>query len=178
VDITLVDGGAVAEDDAGEPRVAVGSSSHRGDPETRGRQIADVASLCQPGVIAVTVLHPRRFQFVTGMLTGPRSFRSIAATRRPVKKSKGTPLGFPVATDTDVSDAARQVGGIYLASLSAFSLAGYALACNGGDDNSCIKYFDIRVNLFFKGKFVKLHVCARVRASLPLGYPCTKRWTP
>jgi hypothetical protein len=97
------------------------------------------------------------------MLTGPRSFRSIAATRRPVKKSKGTPLGFPVATDTDVSDTARQVGGIYLASLSAFprSLACYALACNGGDNNSCIKYFDIRVSLFFKGKFVKLHVCAR-----------------
>jgi hypothetical protein len=53
------------------------------------------------------------------------------------------------------------VGGIYLASLSALlrSSTGYALACDGGDDKTSIKFFDIRVRLFVKGNVVNLHVC-------------------
>jgi hypothetical protein len=161
VEIPRVNGSADAEDDADEARVAVDDSSRRGDPGTGRRQVVDVASLGQPGDFIVTVSHPRRFQFVTGMLAGPRSFRSIAETTRLIKVSEGMALGFPVATPTDVSDIARQVGGIYLASLSALlrSSNGYALACDGGEDNTSIKYFDIRVRLFVKGKSVNLHVC-------------------
>jgi hypothetical protein len=95
------------------------------------------------------------------MLAGPLYFRSIAATTRLIKVSEGMAFVFPVATPTDVLDIARQVGSIYLASLSALlrSSTGYALACDGGDDNTGIKYFDIRVTLR-KRKFCQL---ARLR---------------
>jgi hypothetical protein len=143
VEIPCVDGSADAEDDADEARVAVDDSSRRRDPGTGRRQVVDVSSLGQPGDFIVTVSHPRRFQFVTSMLAGPLSFRSIAATTRLIKVCERMALGFPVPTPTDVWYNSRQVGGIYLASLSALLRwsTGYALTCDGGDDKTSIKYF-------------------------------------
>jgi hypothetical protein len=159
-EIPRVDGSADGDGDGDETRVAVDDSSHRGYPGTGRRQVVDVASMGQPGDFIVTASYPGRFQFVTCILAGPRSFRSIAATTRLIKVSEGMTLRFPVAPPTDVSDIARRMGGIYHASFSALlpSSTGYALACDGGDDNTGVKYFDIRARLFVKGMFVNLHV--------------------
>jgi hypothetical protein len=70
-------------------------------------------------------------------------------------------LRFPTATPSEVSDMARQIGGTYLASLSSLlrTADGHAVACDGGDDGTGIKHFDVRVRVLVDGIIANLHVC-------------------
>jgi hypothetical protein len=83
------------------------------------------------------------------MLAGPRSFSSIAGASRIIKRTNGTTLSFHVASPHDVSDVARQVGVMYLSSLSALLRRSnrYAVACDGGDDSNGLLYFAERARL-------------------------------
>jgi hypothetical protein len=66
-----------------------------------------------------------------------------------MKTCDAMPLRFPTATPSEVSDMARQIGGIYLASFSSVlrTADGYAVAC------------DVRVRVLVDGIIANLHVC-------------------
>jgi hypothetical protein len=56
---------------------------------------------------------------------------------------------------------ARQISVIYLVSLSSLLRAadGYDMACDGHDDGTGIKYFDVRVSVLVDGIIANLHIC-------------------
>jgi hypothetical protein len=58
-----------------------------------------------------------------------------------IKRTNGMTLPFSVSSPNDSSDVARQVGVIYLLSLSALlrSSNRYTVGCDGGDDSSVLK---------------------------------------
>jgi hypothetical protein len=107
------------------------------------------------------VKHPKRFECVVGMLAGPLSFRSISGAMKIMKACDAVSFPSSTATPSEVSDLARQIGGIYLVSLSSLLRAadGYAVARDGRDDGTGIKFFDVRVRVLVDGIIANLHVC-------------------
>jgi hypothetical protein len=61
-------------------------------------------ALGQPCDYVFTVKHPKRFEFVVGMLAGARSFRSISGAMKIMQACDAISFPFPTATRSAVSD--------------------------------------------------------------------------
>jgi hypothetical protein len=113
-----------------------------------------------PSLATHNIRHPKHFSLVAAEFAGQRSFRSNSRTARILKAADDFSCTFPDATAGDMSDTARHIGGVYLASLSVslYQAEIYGLGCDGGDGGAGNKYFDNRVRILVDRAICNLQV--------------------